>query len=473
MKPIYLYLSMAVTFSLLACTSSRSVYQLNDDDAYISSSSTPNQLTPTVNLQQLNEQYPSRVSEGTYDYRASDNQINPNIQRNYTPNNNYSSNYYSDSSNRYVDQSQYTTSYNRNTTPQGNGNSNCTNCTNNYFNNGYSNYPYNNYGYSNYGYGFNRWNYSPGLSFGLGWNNRFGFNYGFGYNSFYGWPYSSFGMGYNYGYYDPYWSYYRPFSYYNPWSYGYYYPYSYGYYNSPYYPSVYIPSDHTNGGVKHITSPRESASGSSVPPRGNMVGSGPSNPANQPSTINNNAAELGRNNPIRDMQNNSNPIDNNIRPNTQGSSPRDNQPNATTSPSDSRVNVPGYGNGASLRQNDNGSYQYSPPNNWDRSAQQNVQPEQRQANPNEYSRPNNTYQPQQVSPDNNNRGGFFQRNDSYSNPSSGNNSGTYQASPRSSWGGGGGFGGGSGGGSGGSFGGGGGGSGGGGGGGGRVGSRPR
>jgi hypothetical protein len=246
---------------LAACGTVQNKYQLEDDDAYFSRKQSGKQaiITPDVDINKIMQQYPSKVNEGTFDNRPTD--ANPNAAMAYGK-------YRAETDSLYKKNPHLASNYNPYKAPVFDEREEARRLRrlNNLYNNNYSNslWGYNNYGWNNYGY--NRWNsYSPGWSFGFGMSPFNNFNYGFGYNS--GWgnnifhnPFNNFGWGgsyYNNCGYDPFYGSHNPyFGGCNPY-YGSYYP---------YYSPVII--DSKPSAPAPINRPRV-MSGSDIPPTSN------------------------------------------------------------------------------------------------------------------------------------------------------------------------------------------------------------
>ena len=308
---------------LAACGTVQNKYQLEDDDAYFSRKQSGRQtiITPDVDINKIMQQYPSKVNEGTFNNRPTD--ANPNAELAYGK-------YRANTDSLYKKNPQLASNYNPYKAPVFDEREEARRLRrlNNLYNNNYSNssWGYNNYnnGWNNYGY--NRWNsYTPGWSFGFGMSPFNSFNYGFGYNS--GWgnnnyynPYNNFGWGgsyYNnwgyspfYGSYNPYYGGYNPF-------YGSYYP---------YYSPVII--DNKPSTPAPINRPRV-MSGSDIPPTNNGVAGGVSTTPRPGQLI-----ERGSQ-PAIDVN--------------------------TNVPSQSHNN-----GGATLKRDESGTYQYTPPSNYNR-----------------------------------------------------------------------------------------------------------
>jgi len=308
------------TSVLVACGTVQNKYQLEDDDAYFSRKQSGKQafITPDVDINKIMQQYPSKVNEGTFDNRPTD--VNPNAAMAYGK-------YRADTDSLYKKNPQLATNYNPYKAPVFDEREEARRLRilNNLYNNNYSNsyWGYNNYGWNNYGY--SRWNiYSPSWSFGFGMSPFNNFNYGFGYNL--GWgnnnfcnPFNNFGWG---------------SSYYNNWGfcpfygsnnpyYGGYNPYYGSYY--PYYNPVII--DNKPSAPAPINRPRV-MSGSDIPPTSNGVVGGV-NATPRPGQL----LERGSV-PAKDVN---------------------------TMPSQSFNN-----GGATLKRDESGTYQYSPPTNYNR-----------------------------------------------------------------------------------------------------------
>ncbi len=307
---------------LAACGTVQNKYQLEDDDAYFSRKQSEKKaiITPDVDINKIMQQYPSKVNEGTFDNRPID--VNPNAAMAYRK-------YRADTDTVYEKNPQLAANYNLYKAPVFDEREEARRLRrlNNLYNNNYSNSSwgfnnYNHFGWNNYGY--NRWNnYSPGWNFGLGLGPFNNFNYGFGYNS--GWGNSNF--------YNPFNNFGWGGSYYNDWGYcpfyGSYNPYFGGY--NPYFGNYYpfynpITIDHKPSGPAPINRPRV-MNGSDIPPTINGVKSGVSA---RPGQL---------------MERGSQPA------------------------TDANTNVPSqsYNNrGATLIRDESGTYQYSPPSNYNR-----------------------------------------------------------------------------------------------------------
>lgn len=360
------------TSVLAACGTVQNKYQLEDDDAYFSRKQSGKQatITPDVDINKIMQQYPSKVNEGTFDNRPSD--INPNAAQAYGK-------YRADTDSLYKKNPQLATNYNPYKAPVFDEREEARRLRrlNNLYNNNYSNssWGYNNYNYGWNNYRYNRWNsYTPSWSFGFGLNPFNNFNYGFGYNS--GWGFNSF--------YNPYNSYGWGGAYHNPlnsWGYGYgpfygsYSPY-YGGYN-PYYGSYYpyyapVIIDNKPAAPAPVNRPRI-VNGSDIPPTNNVV-AGAVNTAPRPGQL---------------MERGSQPATD-VNP---------------TLPSQS------YNNGATLKRDESGTYQYTPPANYNRATGATEVPNY--SNYSGYSRDNQTSTPSYRS-DNNVTPGE-QRNNNYQN----------------------------------------------------------
>jgi hypothetical protein len=358
-----------LTGVLLACGTVQNKYQLEDDDAYFSRKQKGQQaiITPDVDLNKIMQKYPSKVNEGTFDNRP--NNANPNASFAYGK-------YRTDTDSLYKKNPQLASNYNPYKAPVFDEREEARRSRrlNNLYNNSYSNssWGYNNYGWNNYGYG--GWNsYTPGWNLGFGMSPFYNFNNGFGCNSIWGNcnfynPFNNFGWG---------GSYFSPF---NSWGYSPFYP-SYnpyfGGYN-PYYGAHYpfynpIIIDNKPSGPPTINRPRV-MSGSDIPPTSNGL-TGGVNTTSRPGQI---------------ME-------------------RGSQPN-----NDANTNVPSQSNnnaGATLKRDESGTYQYTPPTNYNRATGATETPNY--SNYSGYSRDNQPSAPSFRS--DNNVSPSEQRNNNYQN----------------------------------------------------------
>ncbi len=358
-----------LTGVLLACGTVQNKYQLEDDDAYFSRKQKGQQaiITPDVDLNKIMQKYPSKVNEGTFDNRP--NNANPNASFAYGK-------YRTDTDSLYKKNPQLASNYNPYKAPVFDEREEARRSRrlNNLYNNSYSNssWGYNNYGWNNYGYG--GWNsYTPGWNLGFGMSPFYNFNNGFGCNSVWGNcnfynPFNNFGWG---------GSYFSPF---NSWGYSPFYP-SYnpyfGGYN-PYYGAHYpfynpIIIDNKPSGPPTINRPRV-MSGSDIPPTSNGL-TGGVNTTSRPGQI---------------ME-------------------RGSQPN-----NDANTNVPSQSNnnaGATLKRDESGTYQYTPPTNYNRATGATETPNY--SNYSGYSRDNQPSAPSFRS--DNNVSPSEQRNNNYQN----------------------------------------------------------
>ena len=354
---------------LAACGTVQNKYQLEDDDAYFSRKQKGQQaiITPDVDLNKIMQKYPSKVNEGTFDNRP--NNANPNASFAYGK-------YRTDTDSLYKKNPQLASNYNPYKAPVFDEREEARRSRrlNNLYNNSYSNssWGYNNYGWNNYGYG--GWNsYTPGWNLGFGMSPFNNFNNGFGCNSVWGNcnfynPFNNFGWG---------GSYFSPF---NSWGYSPFYP-SYnpyfGGYN-PYYGAHYpfynpIIIDNKPSGPPTINRPRV-MSGSDIPPTSNGL-TGGVNTTSRPGQI---------------ME-------------------RGSQPN-----NDANTNVPSQSNnnaGGTLKRDESGTYQYTPPTNYNRATGATETPNY--SNYSGYSRDNQPSAPSFRS--DNNVSPSEQRNNNYQN----------------------------------------------------------
>ncbi len=299
--------------ALASCGTVQNKYQIESDDAYFSrkESNTKNIIIPNVDVNKIMQEYPSKIKEGTFDNRPSI--TNSNAASAYAK-------YRSDTDSIYKYNPQLASNYNPYKAPVFDEREEARKQRrlNRIYNNNNRRIYYGN----NSAYGYNRYNnYSSGWGMGLGFNLFNGFSTGFGYNN--GWGFNTtWNNGYN-NYYNPFNIYgcannyygYNPYNYYNGYGYNPYYN-GYNYYHQPYYQPVII--DNKTQAPAPANHPRVMV-GSDVPP------------ANNGTIITPNMPRAGQ---LMEMPNN-------------------NQPS-----------TPANNGAATLRQNQNGIYQYTPPANY-------------------------------------------------------------------------------------------------------------